>query len=547
MGRPSHIVEDQSEAIAFLADPRNHGGAPIERIDTHGAVVVLAGDRAYKLKRAVRFSYMDFSTLALRKRACEAELALNRRTAPALYLGVEPIVRMPSGALAFGEQGGADLSSPKRSRFSFAQAGRPIVDWVVVMRRFDEEALFDRLAARGALDAATMTALADEILRFHAAARPRPEYGGAEGMEWVMGGNDQGLREAGPNVFEAEKVVRLRELANAALERVRPLLDARRASGLVRHCHGDLHLRNICLFEGRPTIFDAIEFNDRIACIDVLYDLAFLLMDLDHRGLPGLGNLVFNRYLSEGGRYNGLGDLKGLAALPLFLSCRAGVRAQVEAAAAAAQPDAAAARAMIEEAGAYLDRALRYLDPPAPRLIAIGGLSGTGKSTLAHALAPLIGAFPGAVLLRSDVIRKHLLGKGALQRLGPEGYTTEMTARVYERMREQARMALAAGRSVIADAVHGKLSEREAIEAVARAAGAGFDGLWLEASTAVLEARVVTRAADASDATVDVLRRQLGYGTGNIAWPRIDASGAGESVLARVRAALALDRSSRRD
>lgn len=531
MGAPSHVVEDQSETIAFLADPRSHGGVAVERIDTHGAIVVLAGDRAYKLKRAVRFPYMDFSTVALRRRACEAELTLNRRTAPALYLGIEPIVRTPSGALALGGQGGID---------------RLVVDWVVIMRRFDQGALFDRLAARSALDTTLMTALADEILRFHEAAERRPEHGGAEGVKRVMAGNDQGLREAGPDVFEAEKVVRLRELGNGALERTWPLLEARRASGLVRHCHGDLHLRNICIFEGRPTLFDAIEFNDQIACIDVLYDLAFLLMDLDHRGLPALGNLVFNRYLSEGSRHDGLGDLGGLSTLPLFLSCRAGVRAQVGAATAAAtQPNAAVARRIVEEARAYLDMAICYLHSPKPRLVALGGLSGTGKSTLAHVLAPFIGPPPGAVVLRSDVIRKHLLGRDAFRRLGPEGYTAEATARVYEAMRERARMALLAGHSVVTDAVHGRAEERAALEAVARAAGVGFDGLWLEASPVILEARVATRGVDASDATVEVLHRQLGYGLGNIAWRHIDASGTGESALAQARAALGLDRAPR--
>jgi aminoglycoside phosphotransferase family enzyme/predicted kinase len=519
MSAPSHVIEDQSEVIAFLADPRTHGGAAVERIDTHGAVVVLAGERAYKLKRAVRFPYMDFSTLALRRRACEAELELNRRTAPELYLAAEPVVRTRAGALAIGGEG-------------------ETLDWVVVMRRFDQEALLDRRAARGALDQRIMTDLADAILRFHAAAEPRPEQGGAEGIARVVAGNDRGLREAGADVLDPAKTERLRQRSDAALERVGPLLEARRTAGLVRHCHGDLHLRNICLIEGRPTLFDAIEFNDQIACIDVLYDLAFLLMDLDHRGLGGLGNLVFNRYLSEGARRDGLGDLAGLAALPLFLSCRAGVRAQVGAAGAAAQPDQDRAARLIAEARDYLDLALRYLDPPGPRLVAVGGLSGTGKSTLARAIAPLLQPTPGAVLLRSDVIRKHLLGRDPLARLGPEGYTAELTARVYDTMRERARAALAAGHSVVADAVHGRADERAAIAAVARELKAPFDGLWLEAPPGVLEARVAARAVDASDATVEVLRQQLSYEIGAIDWQRIDVSGTPETALARARALL---------
>lgn len=521
MGAPSHVVEAQDEVIAFLTDPRTHGGAEVARIDTHGAIVVLAGDRAYKLKRAVRFPYMDFSTLALRRRAAEAELALNRRTAPTLYLAVEPVTRTPSGALAMGGVG-------------------PAVDWLVVMRRFDQEALFDRLAAKGALDARLMRELADAVLRFHAAAEPRPDHGGAAGIARVVAGNDQALREAGRAVFPQDKVAALKRASEAMLARKAALLEARRERGLVRHCHGDLHLGNICLFEGRPTLFDAIEFNEEIACVDVLYDFAFLLMDLDHRALRRLANLGFNRYLSDGARDGELGDLGGLAALPLFLACRAGVRAQVSAAAATAQPDQRAARRLVEAARSYLDLALAYLAPPQPRLVAIGGLSGAGKSTLAQALAPDLGAAPGALVLRSDVIRKHLAGRDELSRLGPASYTPEASARVFETIRERARVALAAGQAVIADAVYGRMQERAMIESVARELGVRFDGLWLEAPAAVLKARVAARSGDASDATREVVRQQLGSPLGQIGWARLDAADDGGAVARRAREVLGL-------
>ena len=517
----SHVVEQQSEVIAFLTDPRTHGAAEVARIDTHGAVVVLAGDRAYKLKRAVRFPYMDFSTVALRRRAAEAELVLNRRTAPTLYLAVEPVTRTATGALAIGGAG-------------------PAIDWLVVMRRFDQEALFDRLAAKGALGAPLMSELADAVLRFHGSAEPRPDHGGAAGIARVVAGNDQGLGEAGPAAFPRDKVAALKRESEAMLACRAAVLEARRLGGLVRHCHGDLHLGNICLFEGRPTLFDAIEFNEEIACVDVLYDLAFLLMDLDHRGLGDLANLMLNRYFSEGAREGELGDLGGLAALPLFLACRAGVRAQVSAAAASAQPEQGGGRRLVDTARIYLDLALRYLAPPPPRLVAIGGLSGTGKSTLAHALGPLLGAAPGALLLRSDVIRKHLAGQGALVRLGPQSYTPEVTARVFETIRERARMALAAGHAVVADAVYGRPQERAAIESVAREIGVPFDGLWLEAPAAVLEARIVGRFGDASDATIEVVRRQLALAIGENAWTRLDATGEPGAVARRARASLGL-------
>jgi aminoglycoside phosphotransferase family enzyme/predicted kinase len=519
MAVPSHLVEDQSEVIAFLCDPRTHSGQAVERIDTHGAVVVLAGNRAYKLKRAVRYPYMDFSTLELRRRACEAELMLNRRTAPEVYLDVAPIARDAQGSFRIGGNG-------------------EIVDWVVIMRRFDQDALFDRLAERGGLDDEIMTRLADEVLRLHARAERCQEQGGAEGIGRVVAGNDAALREAGASVFEAVLIDQLRSLSVEALRRLAPLLDERRAGGLVRRCHGDLHLRNICLIEGRPVLFDAIEFNDQIACIDVLYDLAFLLMDLDRRGPGHFGNLVLNRYLSEGARCARLGELAALAALPLFLATRAAVRAHVGVAVAAQQPDPTAARRDIGEARVYLDRALGYLAPSAPVLVAIGGLSGSGKSSVARALAPCLGAAPGAVILRSDVIRKHLLGRDSLARLGPEAYTAAITARVYETIRARAKEALEAGQAVIADAVHGRPAERAAIEGVAAGSGVAFHGLWLDAPRETLERRVAGREGDASDATVEVVAGQLGYDLGEIGWRHLDASRAVAEVVARASTAL---------
>ena len=227
-------------------------------------------------------------------------------------------------------------------------------------------------------------------------------------------------------------VDRERACANSTI--VAALLDERRASGFVRQCHGDLHLRNIVLLDGRPTLFDGVEFNDKIACTDVLYDLAFLLMDLWRRGLPRHANAVWNRYLSD------TGDLDGLSLLPLFLSCRAAVRAKTSATAARLQPDARRGNELQALAREYLAMAERLLHPPRPCLVAVGGFSGTGKSTLALGLAPSVGAVPGAVVIRSDEIRKRLSGVSPLDRLGPEGYSSEMSERVYATVAERARL-----------------------------------------------------------------------------------------------------------
>lgn len=505
---------DQREVLDFLSQADSLPGAgPVERIDTHISAVFLKGERAYKLKRARRLPYLDFSTLALRRAACEAEIAVNRRTAPDLYLG--------TGAVTRGPEGGLELDG-----------GGPVVDWLVVMRRFEQDALFDRMAERGALDAEIMAALAEAVARFHKEAEPRPDMGGRAGMDEVIEGNARSFAEVGEGVFDARAVDRLMAASRAALEAVGDLLDARRAAGRVRHCHGDLHLRNICLIDGRPTLFDAIEFSESIAVIDVLYDFAFLLMDLEERGLRALANVAFNRYLAL------TGDLEGLGALPLFLSCRAAIRAHVSAT-AAAQRDAAEAKRLRREARVYLEMALAFLAPPRPRLVAIGGISGTGKSTLGRALAPELGPAPGALHLRSDLIRKELAGVAPLTRLDESGYRREMTVRVYEALRRRAETVLRAGHAVVADAVYGDAGERAAIEAAARAARAPFTGIWLEAPVETLEQRIEARQADASDATVAVLHAQLARDPGAIAWRRVDAAGETEATLERVRRLLA--------
>jgi len=261
-----HLVTDQGEVIAFLAEPASYGPEieRVEQIATHGAMVFLAGSRAYKMKRAVRYPYMDFSTLALRKATCEREIALNRRTAPELYLGVEAVVRGADGHLALGG------------------AGEP-VEWLVVMKRFDEDGLCDRLARDGRLTPGLMAALADEIAAFHDGAERLTDevvHGGdAAGLGAVIEGNLSELSER-PDLFPPGDIAAFARTSRAELRRLAPLLDGRLTAGFVRRCHGDLHLRNICVIDGRPRIFDAIEFNDAIACIDVLYDLAFLIMDL---------------------------------------------------------------------------------------------------------------------------------------------------------------------------------------------------------------------------------------------------------------------------
>ncbi|MDP1570666.1 MAG: AAA family ATPase [Vicinamibacterales bacterium] len=511
---PSQHDDDQTVVLDWLSQPSSYPGAPeVTRIDTHSASVFLAGERACKLKRAVRYDYLDFSTVARRRQACEAEYRLNRRLAPDLYLGVSAVTREADGTLAF-DGGGAP------------------VDWVVVMRRFPQEALFDKLAARGALDLAWMPGLARAVARLHASATPRRDHGGAAGMRWVVDGNARAFAaEAG--ALDAEASAQVTHAGLAALARHAARLDRRREAGFVRECHGDLHLRNVVLLDGTPVLFDGIEFNDELSSIDVAYDLAFLVMDLIHRGLPVHANVVFSHYLAA------TGDLDALPLIPFFLSCRAAIRAKTSATAARLQREAGGRDDLERLASGYLQMALRLLTPAPPVLVAIGGLSGSGKSTQATRLAPSLGVPPGALVLRSDVLRKVLHGVDVEARLGADAYGAAANARVYGALCTQAMTALGHGSAVVGDAVWARPEDRAAVADVARRAGVPFVGLWLEAPGEALAARIAARRGDASDATRAVLEQQLAEGTGPVDWIRVDASGTPDETEARVLRGLA--------
>jgi len=509
----SAMADDQRDVIEFLSKPSSYTAA-VERVDiiqTHVSLVFLAGERAYKLKRAIKFPYLDFSSAEARRVACEAELVLNRRTASDLYLEVRALTRTANGGVGFGTEG-------------------PVVDWVVVMRRFDQAALFDELASTGRLNPLLMRELADHIAAFHRAAEPRPDHGGAAALAAVVETNHCCLMAARHAGFAAEQIVDIRRRSLERLTAIGALLERRRAAGKVRRCHGDLHLRNICLLEGKPTLFDCLEFSDELASVDVLYDLAFLLMDLEHRGFADFANLVLNRYLDL------TGEEEGLAAMPLFLSSRAAIRAHVTAAAMERAAVSGAKPEMAAEARSYLDLADRFLRPRSCRLVAIGGLSGTGKSTLAAALAPAL----GARVLRSDVIRKQLFGVVPETRLPTGAYTAQMSRRVYRTLRRSAAEALAAGYSVIIDAVSLKPGERRSFVVVAETAGVPFSGLWLIAPAAAMDRRLRARLHDASDASPEVLAQQLGQDPGTIDWVRIDAGAGPADCLSAVRRALEL-------
>ena len=506
-GQSHDPAGSQEPIFRFLADPQTHTlSEPVVRVDTANAVVFLAGPDAYKVKRAVKFPFMDLATLDKRRRACEAEIAVNRADAPGVYLAALPITRKGE-TLEIGGKG-------------------ETVEWLTHMRRFDEHATLDRLAAQGGLSDAAIDKLALAIRRSHARAPLRDGAQCAHALETYIEQNDAAFAER-PDLFDAATARKLTVDSRLAFAIVRPILLRRGEAGFTRRCHGDLHLRNIVLIDGDPTLFDAVEFSDEVASGDVLYDLAFLLMDLDERGLRASANRLFNRYLAR----EPPEAMAGLAALPLFLSLRAAIRAKVEAAGAdRLRGDKRYKARML--ARDYFDRAVGFLHYVAPRLVAVGGLSGVGKSTLAGALAPGLGRAPGALWVRSDVERKAMFCIEETVHLPSLAYSQDTTREVYRRLIEKTGVALRAGQAVVLDATFSTAAERKLAAEVAAEVGAGFVGLFLDAPVATRIARIGSRGADASDADAEVAGRQKAEALNERGWTALDAKGAlGETAI----------------
>lgn len=502
------ITDHQKPVVDFLASPKSYEGSSVQQIDTHLSHIFLTGDRAYKIKRAVRYDFVDFSKIDLRKAACEKEVEINRRTAPEIYLGVVPLY-CDKGAIAWRGKGAP-------------------VDWAVEMARFDTTKQFDALIAQGKLETGAIKQLADVIAEFHQSAEVIDDFKPGGGVPAVLDQISTALHEHEIGANRERDIARWTALAFEEYERHATYLEARRRDGWVRHCHGDLHLANICLYKGKSTPFDAIEFNDDLANIDVLYDLAFPLMDLVQHNHSELANTLLNRYLSV------TRDYAGARLLPLFQSMRAGVRAMVLS--LPTQPDKH--KRMAER---YLDLALEYLiGNSKPELIAVGGYSATGKSTLAGALALRVGGRQGAILLRSDVIRKRLLDQEPEEPLEASGYSQAHSVAVYRRLLEDAHCVLDAGQPVIVDATFLEPHFRKMAEETAAKAGVSFNGLWLTAPPEVLMDRISARLNGASDATVSVLEKQLQRGVEPGVWNMVHADRTALDTLHDALAALNL-------
>eukprot|EP00051_Salpingoeca_urceolata_P016434 m.217908 g.217908 ORF g.217908 m.217908 type:complete len:577 (+) comp18675_c0_seq20:244-1974(+) len=560
--------DPQAEAIAFLAAGGSRGAdygrdgparprvedagsqvgcsdtAEVQHIVTHASHVFLVDDVALKLERAVHFPFMDLSTLARRRVACAKEFFLNRRFAPELYTALRPVIKdtntgkvflgpdvVPSVAL----QDGPVTSAPSDSAYATdtrlptdfeaidwtpPSPEQNVIDWVVQMARFDTRLELCHLVDKPDFELSLLDDLVVRLVQCHNEA-PRSVVDWKGEIDWIVKDNVaeiKGFREVG---WDVELLRLFEELSLNQLEAQAQLATRRQRDGYVRLVHGDLHCGNIVLSNGRLVPFDCIGFNDRLCKTDVLYDVAFLLMDLEYRGLHEASNRALNTYLQH------TGDYSGLALLPLYLSARAAIRAKV---AAASHQSALAA--------SYLELATDYLKCNEPVLVCVGGESGCGKSLVARQLAPW--TVPnnkcGAIVLRSDVIRKTRAGVALSERLPQSAYTPESRQAVYDELFATAKQLLEAGLPVVCDATFTDEPSRAQARELGAQCAARCVGLWLQCPASVRLARVAKRTRDPSDAGTDLVQR-IGDRdhalTGE--WRVVDANAAPEEVVARCR------------
>ncbi len=493
---------EQKKIVAFLSSSAAYGSTAVshkvECLETRYSYVFLVGPRAFKLKKDLATSVFDHSTVESRHMACMRELAQSRPMAPTLYRGLMRVTQEANGALVLG-------------------GGGHVVDWLIAMNRFEQSALFDRQYKSDSTDYDSMIGLAGLVARFHATAGRTSEHGGLDSLRRDIARLRTDMLDEPEGTASSDQWAALLPKLSETLERNASLIEERRQSGFVRHGHGALHLGNICFYEDQPTPFSALGLADEWTHHDVLHDSALLLADMNARGLMHQANCFFNHYLDAGG------DHDGLPLLPLFLSLRAAQHARTLAQMSVASSSGKKTLSLRQRATGLVEDARRYLLPTPPCLVVIGGFFGCGKSHLAREIAPFLGNGPGARILRTDVVRKKILGIDLDDELDADGYTPAMSERAYGGLYRIVAKVLQSGCSVVVDAVCAAPEQRLAFEAIARQENVPFQGFWLKTSPEVLRKRINKRKEVASDAAA-VLRLQFSRDIGPMDWPVIDTS-----------------------
>ena len=475
--------------VAALLTPSqfDHPVTRIELIETHISWVILTGEFVYKIKKPVNFGFLDFTTLAKRKHFCEEELRLNRRLAPHIYLTVVPI----TGTVAHPSLGGEGEA----------------IDYALRMRQFPQEAQLDRMLARDELKTEYIDAIAECIASFHQHLEPASatsDFGDPDHVWHPVDENFVQIREHDTTASHLQLLAEIERWSRASYNGLRATFTQRKQDGFIRECHGDLHLRNIAWYQNQPIIFDCIEFNPDLRWIDVISDIAFLIMDLIDRGQSPLAYRLLNLYLSH------TGDYPAIRLLPFYLVYRAMVRAKVDML-RLSQVGLSREEQHADEAEflGYLELARGFIHRAKPVLMITWGLSASGKTTMSGSLLEVL----AAIRIRSDVERKRLVGMkpvtSAAAAVGSGIYSAEMTERTYTHLLNLAREILAAGFPVIVDAAFLDAQRRQQFAQLAEEMQVPFIILQCVARADILRQRIIRRQPDASDADLGVLEHQL--------------------------------------
>ena len=493
------ISESQTDIISALSNPKNYPYRvkSVEVRQSHIAILFLAGDKAYKLKRAVLYPEADLSTREKRRLSCVREMKRSAIYAPNLVEKIETVRKLPNGKIAIGGTEGVE------------------VDTVLVMRRIADKYLLNHLLPSSRFDRFEAMDLAECLSDLHKKAKVFHNKWSVDTIKQLILENESVLSCFCPDIFHKKQVNELTVKNLKLLAEQSRLVKLRQKSGFVRKCHGDLLLSNIAYENGEFLFFSPIDYNENLCCIDTLYDLADLLMDLEAKGLRRLANILFNHYMAY------MNDLSGFPLMGLYQSIRAARRAAV-CAKKATLLHGWDRRRMLKEARQYFNLAYHFVSAGKPLLIACGGLSGSGKSRIAREIACYLDPAPGAVVLRDDIIKKQMTGLMPTETLDKKYDTQAFEEVVYDVLRQQAAGALSVGSCVILDALFYNEDERLAAEALAKKMKVPFVGLWMDAPLQVREKRVKTRLRNPSDVRDRAeLDSQLKLDIGEVHWHKI--------------------------